>query len=258
MPPRCLPYWAANASFATFPGTGGIALAYARITPPKGKVAKATVVISNGRTESFVKYKELAFDLARAGYAVYVHDHRGQGLSPRLLAGPAEHDKGHVELFDDYVEDLQAFVQTVVRREQAGKLFLLAHRWAAASPCATCRNIRRPSPPRRWSSPMLAPNARIIVSPEGGCWWFMHTRWLCPTCYAGYLKHPLPADAADAARLHAFAGTLGCGAGGLSEAPQAQLGGPDAALGGRGLRGVGRDAGPGSRGAHAAAAAAGR
>jgi len=52
---------------------------------------KAAIVISTGRTEAAIKYKELIYDLYNNGYSIYIHDHRGQGLSGRMLEN---HDMG--------------------------------------------------------------------------------------------------------------------------------------------------------------------
>ena len=39
------------------------------------------IVISQGRNENILKYKELAYDLNQQGYDLYLIDHRGQGFS---------------------------------------------------------------------------------------------------------------------------------------------------------------------------------
>ncbi|HEV8689846.1 MAG TPA: alpha/beta fold hydrolase, partial [Ideonella sp.] len=135
-------------------------------------------MISNGRTETYLKYKELAFDLARARYSVYIHDHRGQGMSPRLFTDADAHDKGHVERFDDYVEDLHAFVGQVVRPEQPGRLFLLAHSMGGGIAARYLQKYPDTFTAAALSSPMLEPNAKIMVSVESSCWWFKHTPWL--------------------------------------------------------------------------------
>jgi lysophospholipase len=181
------PYWFENAKVATFAAPDGLQLSYARLVVPGSKRA---VVVSNGRTETYLKYKELAFDLARAGYSVYMLDHRGQGMSPRLLTEPDDHDKGHVEHFDDYVQDLRAFVQQVVRPEQSGKLFLVAHSMGGAIATRYLETYPDTFAAAALSSPMLAPNAKILLSAESSCWWFRHTVWICPTCYAGFAHRP--------------------------------------------------------------------
>ena len=43
-------------------------------------------MVVNGRTEYAEKYAELFYDLKDLGFSLYIYDHRGQGLSSRLLA----------------------------------------------------------------------------------------------------------------------------------------------------------------------------
>jgi lysophospholipase len=93
-----------------------------RVFPSAGPEAGA-VVISSGRTESTAIYKELIYDLHTQGYSVYIHDHRGQGESGRL----AEGTRGHVDAFDDYIEDLHRFVRDVVKPATHKRTYLLAH-----------------------------------------------------------------------------------------------------------------------------------
>ena len=90
-------------------------------------------MISTGRIEGLIKYKEVIFDLFNNGYSVFIHDHRGQGLSTRLLTNP---HKGHVDTFDHYVDDLQQFMQryVLVHTQQEGyqKPHLLCHSMGGA------------------------------------------------------------------------------------------------------------------------------
>lgn len=86
--------------------------------------AKGAVVLLNGFSETFLMYDELALPLVAAGFRVYTYDHRGQGVSDRLL--PAI-DVGYVEAFDDYVEDLRTFVDMVVKPVEPLPLSLVAH-----------------------------------------------------------------------------------------------------------------------------------
>ena len=77
-----------------FDGAENIKIYY-KIFKQKSK-EKGAIVISSGRTEAAVKYKELIFDLYNNGYSIYISDHRGQGLSSRMLS---EHDMGYIDKF---------------------------------------------------------------------------------------------------------------------------------------------------------------
>lgn len=90
------------------------------------KNAKATVVISSGRTEGMLKYQELIYDLNNNGYSVYIYDHRGQGFSQRMTADPR---LGYVKDFFNYVKDLKYFVDNIVKHDK--KLFLVSHSMGA-------------------------------------------------------------------------------------------------------------------------------
>jgi lysophospholipase len=82
------------------------------------------LVILGGRTESHVKYAEVIHDLQPWGYSLYSYDHRGQGLSQRLLDNG---NKQYVRDFDDYVTDLKHYLDTEVRPHGHRKVFILAH-----------------------------------------------------------------------------------------------------------------------------------
>lgn len=82
------------------------------------------VVIVTGRAESYIKYAEVAYDFFRFGYDVMVLDHRGQGRSGRMLP---DTQRGHVVNFDDYVDDLNMFMQLEVNPRGYTSLFALAH-----------------------------------------------------------------------------------------------------------------------------------
>ncbi len=82
------------------------------------------VVIVPGRSEGYLKYQELTFDLYQQGYDIFIIDHRGQGLSERLL--PNRH-KGYVDSFDDYSADLHVFIEQIVSQHCPDKPYLLAH-----------------------------------------------------------------------------------------------------------------------------------
>ena len=92
-----------------FKGRQGVNIYYKIFHQPKIDVG--AIVISSGRTEAAIKYKELIYDLFRLGYSVYIMDHRGQGLSERMLEDP---DLGYVEDFQFYIDDLKSFFDLYV------------------------------------------------------------------------------------------------------------------------------------------------
>lgn len=149
--------------FKPHPG-GRIELAYAVARIPGDGAA---VVIASGRTEHYGKYKEVVYDLWRAGYSVYIHDHRGQGLSTRVLEDPADHQKGHVERFQDYVDDLHAFVSNQTGRHQ--QRFLLGHSMGGG--IGTLYLAQHPGvfEAAAFSSPMHKPNTWPLD--EAVCTW---------------------------------------------------------------------------------------
>ncbi len=103
-----------------------IELAYCFIKHPQ---ANKTIVLSSGRIESYLKYKEFIFDIYHLGYSIYAIDHRGQGLSSRLTQNPHQ---GHVEKFDDYIDDFECFINKIVKPEQDESLFLVGHSMGSA------------------------------------------------------------------------------------------------------------------------------
>jgi len=92
--------------------------------------AKATLVISHGFTESADKFRELAYYCLQAGIQVYAVDHRGHGHSYRHVP---QTWLTHVEKFDDYVQDLHAFLQQVVLAQGTARpLVLYGHSMGGA------------------------------------------------------------------------------------------------------------------------------
>lgn len=179
-----VPLWHARVERGRFKGAGGLMLEYARVAVPNERGA---VVIVSGRTENLLKYQEVVADLVRQGYSVYIHDHRGQGFSPRLLA---EREKGHVERFDDYVDDLQAFLADVVRQGRHTTLLLLAHSMGGAIASRHLERFPGTFAAAALSSPMHQPNAKILISADSSCGWFRATGWAFSEQWAGWAAKP--------------------------------------------------------------------
>jgi len=121
------------------------------------KNAKASIVISSGRTEGMVKYQELIYDLNKNGFNVYILDHRGQGYSSRLLSDP---QIGHVNKFENHVRDMHYFVSNIVKKEK--KRILLAHSMGGAIASLYVEEYPKDFTALVLSSPMHQPD--IIAS----------------------------------------------------------------------------------------------
>lgn len=115
------PFWQNSVQLDMFEGVEEVDIAYAYVLHPQ---AIGTVVISSGRIESFIKYKEVVYDLYQNGYSVFIHDHRGQGLSGRMLSNP---QIGYVGDFSEYVIDFKKFIDEVVSKKTLHKPNLLCH-----------------------------------------------------------------------------------------------------------------------------------
>ena len=87
-------------------------------------VAPGALVVVQGRGGSTIGDMELLYDLRQWGYAVYALDHRGQGQSGRMIE--ENHYKGHVERFQDYVDDLDTFLKRFVFPKGHHKVVVLA------------------------------------------------------------------------------------------------------------------------------------
>jgi lysophospholipase len=111
----------------TLKTSDGVELRYARWAPPPGR--KGTVCLFQGRAEFIEKYFETVRDLRARGFAVAMIDWRGQGLSERPLRNAR---KGYVRSFDEYLIDLDTFVNEVVLPDCPPPHFALAHSMGAS------------------------------------------------------------------------------------------------------------------------------
>ena len=85
--------------------------------------SRGTIIISPGRTEFIEKYLEMVEDFLERRFTVLVIDHRGQGLSTRLLDDPL---KSYVHHFQDYADDL-GFVINALGSHLPKPQIILAH-----------------------------------------------------------------------------------------------------------------------------------
>lgn len=101
----------------TFHGDGGIELYYQGWCPQG--TPRATLAIVHGFGEHSGRYGNVVNWFVPRGYAAYAFDVRGNGRSP----GP----RGYVGRFEEYREDLRAFLDLVRGIQPDGPLFLLGH-----------------------------------------------------------------------------------------------------------------------------------
>lgn len=92
--------------------------------------AKRAIVIVHGYTESAEKFREMTWYLLGEGFSVFAVDHRGHGLSLREVEDTSI---THVDRFDDYVDDLDAFIEKIVLPRTKGlPLCILGHSMGGA------------------------------------------------------------------------------------------------------------------------------
>jgi len=99
----------------------------AALSPAEGK-NKGSILLLPGRTEYIEKYFEFIRQMNAKGLTVAVIDHRGQGLSDRLLKNRL---LGHVDDFSDYAQDVETLWQ-LIKDKMLGPRFLLAHSMGGA------------------------------------------------------------------------------------------------------------------------------
>lgn len=157
------PFWETHAKPGQFINKQGLVLHFVEVSL---EGAKNTLVISPGRVEGYLKYKEIAFDFAQLGYRVFILDHQGQGLSSRLLVNS---HKGHVNKFSDYTRDFNQFVTEIVEPKQVGEMHLLCHSMGGAIGLRYIQSYPHPFAKVAFSSPMwglpTGPVPAMILKP---------------------------------------------------------------------------------------------
>jgi lysophospholipase len=118
----------------------------------QAELEKPAILISSGRTEAAIKYKELIYDLYNNGYSVYIHDHRGQGLSGRMTE---DLDMGYIDTFQFYIDDMKYFYDNMFKKENHKKKYLLAHSMGGAIGMTYLEQNPNDFDAAAFSSPML-------------------------------------------------------------------------------------------------------
>ncbi len=104
-----------------FPASGGLELFWVRwrLAGDADRRMSGTVVLVHGLGEHCDAYPRVLARLLPAGFAVYAFDLRGHGRSPGK--------RGHIVRWNEYRQDLRAFVRFVQDRIAGRPLFLLGH-----------------------------------------------------------------------------------------------------------------------------------
>src|SRR5262249_47193089 len=110
---------------STFSTDDKTPLFFYRFAPDGDAVPKAIVHVSHGMAEHAARYERFAEALTRAGYLVYVNDHRGHGKTAQRdedLGYFADHDG-----FDRAVRDLVELIASERRANPGLDVFLFGH-----------------------------------------------------------------------------------------------------------------------------------
>ncbi|WP_028863494.1 alpha/beta fold hydrolase [Psychromonas aquimarina] len=187
--PNINDFWKKSAQSGSFTGTDNKQIYTISIKTGNNQA----IVISQGRNESTLKYKELAYDLNRQGYDLYLIDHRGQGFSERL---GGDKYRGHVNQFQDYVDDFNAYVLSLDLQKNYQHNYLLSHSMGGTISALYLEQYQHPFQASLFFSPMFSINlggipesiAKIIAySSDEICSWFSDS-----PCYifgsSGYKK----------------------------------------------------------------------
>lgn len=148
MQQQVTPFWQQGQQ-QTLTSTDGLPLQIIRFHSPQHQ---QVIMVVNGRLESFLKYQELAYDLFQQGYDVVMFDHRGQGLSGRMLA---DRHKGYVADFSDYQRDMKQVYQTLIAGQGYQQAFLLAHSMGGAVSAGYLETYPQDFTAAALSAPML-------------------------------------------------------------------------------------------------------
>lgn len=189
--PEILSFWQQQAHSSAFLGVDNKRVNTISITTGNNKA----IVISQGRNESVLKYKELAYELHLQGYDIFLIDHRGQGFSERF---GGDQYRGYVENFQDYVDDLNQYVNSLKLDKKYQHRYLLSHSMGGAISALYLQQYESPFQGSVFFSPMFSINlgplpnflAKIITYTSAEiCSWFSDK-----ACYVpggkGYKQKP--------------------------------------------------------------------
>lgn len=140
-----------------FAGYDGNRLYYESYTAenPKG-----CIVVAHGFTECCEKFREMFWYFLHMGYNVFALDHRGHGRSFRYNDDP---ETVTIRRFSEYVEDLNCFVNSVVKPASAElPLYIYCHSMGGAVTVQYLQTYPQVFRKAILSAPMIAPRTAGI------------------------------------------------------------------------------------------------
>lgn len=102
--------------YSCYTNPKGIKIFYRREIP---KSPRGIVIICHGYGEHSGFYQEFSSFLNKNGYGVYAYDHRAHGRS--------EEERGHIESFNSFVDDLEVVVRHCKQENPVSPLFIFGH-----------------------------------------------------------------------------------------------------------------------------------
>ena len=128
------------------------------------KNSTASIVIVHGLSEFTKKFYELAYYLLNAGYNVFLYDQRCHGKSERLTDNS---ELIHVENFNDYVVDLDVFVENIVSKASDKPINIYCHSMGGAVTALYLSKKSERIKKAVFTSPMIEPlvkNAPVLLA----------------------------------------------------------------------------------------------
>lgn len=116
-------------TFGHFKNAKGLDVRYGQAPCAPGVESKGTIVILPGFRENIEKYNEVMRDMQARGFDLFIMDWPGQGGSERLVK--ANPEKAHSDGYNQQVDTLQQFMDTIVTPAAKKPLVMLAHSMGA-------------------------------------------------------------------------------------------------------------------------------
>ena len=155
------PFLAERREDARFQSFDGKEIHYEKYLTPG---AVGSVVIVHGFTESAEKFREMAYNYILMDFNVFAIDNRGHGLSYRKH--PEDPETVCVDRFSEYVEDLKAFVDKVVKPASGElPLYLYCHSMGGAIGVQFLQTYPGVFAKAVLSAPMIEPQSKPLNVP---------------------------------------------------------------------------------------------